>query len=141
MNQKYMDECIVAPCAPDTHFIDLFFSTISRTPRVRDSFFYHSIYPFLSTYGLSLGAMTFDLRPRLRGQNVIFANTSKTARDEYFISIKDIQETIYGLSFDAMTFDLRPRSRGQSVIFANISKTTRDRHFISSFSPVFKKIK
>jgi len=83
--------------------------------------------------------MTFDLRPRSRGQSVIFANTSKTARDGDFISIIDIWETMYGLSLGAMTFDLGPRLRGQNAIFANISKTTRVRHFISSFSLVLKK--
>jgi len=68
--------------------------------------------------------MTFDLRPRSRGQSVIFA------RDGDFISIIDIWETMYGLSLGAMTFDLGPRLRGQNAIFANISKTTRVRHFI-----------
>ena len=75
--------------------------------------------------------MTFDLGPRSRGQNVIFANISKTARDRDFISIIDIWETIYGLSFVAMTFDLGPMSRGQNAFFANISKTARDRDLIS----------
>ena len=74
--------------------------------------------------------MTFDLGPRSRGQNVIFANISKTVRDRDFISTLDIQETIYGLSFGAMTFDLGLSLRGQNAIFVNISKTKRDRDFI-----------
>ena len=44
---------------------------------------------------LSFGAMTFDLGPRSRGQNVIFANISKLARDRDLISIIDILETIW----------------------------------------------
>ena len=38
-------------------------------------------------YGLSFGAMTFDLGPMSRGQNAIFANISIIARDRDFISI------------------------------------------------------
>ena len=41
-------------------------------------------------YGLSLGAMTFDLGPRSLCQNAIFANILKTTRDGDFISIIDI---------------------------------------------------
>ena len=83
-----MVECIVAPCTPNTHLDLIFFSNISRTTRVRDSIF---ITVLLETmYGLSLGAMTFDLGPRSRGQNAIFANISKTTRDRDFISIVDI---------------------------------------------------
>ena len=41
-------------------------------------------------YGLSFGAMTFDLGPRSRGQNAIFANMSIIASDRDFISIIDV---------------------------------------------------
>ena len=41
-------------------------------------------------HGLSLGAMTFDLGPRSRGQNAILANISKTTKDRDFISIVHI---------------------------------------------------
>ena len=75
--------------------------------------------------------MIFHLRPRSRGQNVIFSNTSKTARDGDFISIIDIWETMYGLSLGAMTFDLGPRSIGQNAFSANISTKTRESDFIS----------
>ena len=51
------------------------------------------------TYGLSLGAIAFDLGPRSYGQNAIFENILKTMRDRDFISIVDIKETIYGLWF------------------------------------------
>ena len=62
-------------------------------------------------YGLSRGAMTFDLGPRSKVKNAIFANISKTTRDRDFICIVDIYEIIYGLSIGAMIFDLGPRSK------------------------------
>ena len=63
----------------------LFFADISKTTRDRD---FISIVDIWETiYGLSFGAMTFDLGPRSRGQNSIFENISKTANGRDFISI------------------------------------------------------
>ena len=60
--------------------------------------------------------MTFNLGPRLRGQNAIFTNISKTKGDRDFISVTDVYETIYWLAFGAMTSDLGPRLRGQMLL-------------------------
>ena len=41
-------------------------------------------------YGLPSAAMTFDLGPRSKVKNAIFANIPKTKRDRDFICITDI---------------------------------------------------
>ena len=66
--------------------------------------------------------MTFDLGPRSRDQNAIFANISEIMRDRDFISLFDLKETLYGFSVCATAFDLGPMSEGRNAIFANISK-------------------